>query len=345
MTKVLTIFDRQEWTNYIRGAAEYDFYHTWHYHNLENSLENNSRPLLFVYQKDDDYIVFPLLERKIPETEFFDLTCVYGFSGPVSNKKMESLEDSFIESFKDAFISFLVDGNYISIFIRMHPFYKQQTLLNKFGGVHSNGKTVVIDLLKSIDDQRKDYRQSTMDSIKHAWKKGYRVAEEKGADALAIFTNIYNESMKRVGAADSYLFNDQYFASICNTNEYDARVLMVYDGDTIMSSTIITFTNDIIQAHLVGTRAEYLHKSPTKFLVDEITLIGRREGMRYYNLGGGLGYKHDNLFEWKSAFSNLHFEFNTWRYIANPAIYQNLVAKKGIINNAEIDFFPLYRYS
>jgi hypothetical protein len=345
MTKVLTILDREEWTNYIGGAAEYDFYHTWHYHTIENSLESKSRPLLFVYQQGDDYIVFPLIERNIPGTDFFDLTCVYGFSGPVSNKKMENLDDSFIENFKDAFISFLSGGNYISLFIRMHPFYKQQKLLDKFGGVHSNGKTVVIDLFKSIDDQREDYRQSTMDAIKHAWKKGFRVVEEKGPKALGTFAGIYRESMKRVGAADSYLFNDQYFNNICNTNEYDARVLMVYDGATVMSSTIITFTNDIIQAHLVGTRAEYLHESPTKFLVDEITLIGRREGMRYYNLGGGLGYKHDKLFEWKAAFSKLHFEFNTWRYIANPAVYQNLLAQKGINDNLEIDFFPLYRYA
>jgi len=345
MTKVLTILDRLEWTKYIRGAAEYDFYHTWHYNNLESCLESKARPLLFVYQQGDDYVAFPLIERKIPGTEFFDLTCVYGFSGPVSNKKMESLEGSFADNFKDAFVAFLADGNYISVFIRMHPFYKQQKLLDKLGGVYSNGKTVVIDLFKSIDDQRNDYRQSTMDSIKHAWKKGFRVVEEKGKEALAVFTDIYNESMKRVGATDSYLFNDQYFANICNTNEYDARILMVYDGVTVMSSTIITFTNDIIQAHLVGTRAEYLHKSPTKFLVDEITLIGRREGMRYYNLGGGLGYKHDKLFEWKAAFSNLHFEFNTWRYIANPIVYQNLLAQKGIKNDPEIDFFPLYRYA
>jgi len=341
MTRIFSIHDKREWTFYVRNAAEYDFYHTWHYH----SLETTGSPVLFVYQELDNYIAFPLLKREIPGSGYYDLSCVYGFSGPVSNQKIDRLGNAFMENFKKAFLTFLSDENYISVFTRMHPFYNQQHLLNKFGGVHENGKTVVIDLSESIEQQRQRYRQSAMDAIRHAWKKGFRVEEEKGPAALATFVEIYTESMKRLGASNQYLFNDRYFSNLCNTSEYDARILMVYDGDTVMSSTIITFTNGIIQAHLVGTRAEYLHQSPTKFLVDEITQIGRIEGMRYYNLGGGLGYKQDKLFDWKSAFSDQHIDFKSWRFIANPTVYQNLLDEKGIKENAEIDFFPLYRFA
>ncbi|MDB4923335.1 GNAT family N-acetyltransferase [Mucilaginibacter sp.] len=341
MTKKLTIHNRQEWRYYVRNAAEYDFYHTWHFH----SLETSDIPILFVYEEDDDYIAFPLLQRDIPGSTYHDLTCVYGFSGPISNKIMEKVDEAFIDKFKTAFTRFLLKENYVSVFARMHPFYKQQVLLDKFGGVHENGKTVIIDLSVSIEDQRKQYTQSTMDAIKHAWKMGYHVKEENGPCAVATFVKIYTETMRRVGATDYYLFNEEYFNKILNTDEYDARIIMVYNGDTVMSSTIITFTNGIIQAHLVGTKAEYLHKSPTKFLVDEITRIGRKMGMKYFNLGGGLGFKHDRLFDWKASFSTQCLDFNTWRFIANPAIYKQLLDEKGIDENAEIDFFPLYRYA
>ncbi|WPV01167.1 GNAT family N-acetyltransferase [Mucilaginibacter sp. cycad4] len=341
MIKIFSLLNKEEWISYVGNSAEYDFYHTWHYHSLETAGD----PILFVYEELDTYIGFPLLQRKIPGSDYSDLTCVYGFSGPFSNKKIDEIDEEVMGNFKGAFNNFLVNEKYVSVFVRLHPFYKQQKLLEKFGGIHENGKTVVFDLSLPIDEQRKKYRQSTMDAIKHAWKKGFRVEDETNTAGIKTFVEIYTENMKRVGASNYYLFNEKYFSEILNTSEYEARLLTVYYNDIAIASTIITFTNGIIQAHLVGTRAEYLHHSPTKFLADTITQIGREKGMKYYNLGGGLGFKNDKLFDWKCAFSDFHLDFKTWRYVANPEIYQKLLQDKGIEENAEVDFFPLYRYA
>jgi lipid II:glycine glycyltransferase (peptidoglycan interpeptide bridge formation enzyme) len=341
MIKMLTLLNKEEWIFYVRNSAEYDFYHTWHYHSLETAGD----PILFVYEESDTYIGFPLLQRKIPGSDYSDLTCVYGFSGPFSNRKIDEIDEVIMENFKAAFNNCLVNEKFVSVFVRLHPFYKQQKLLEKFGGVHENGKTVVFDLSISIDEQRKKYRQSTMDAIKHAWNKGFRVEDETNTAGINTFVEIYTENMKRVGASSYYLFNEKYFSEILNTSEYEARLLTVYYNDVAIASTIISFTNGIIQAHLVGARAEYLHHSPTKFLADSITQIGRKKGMKYYNLGGGLGFKNDKLFDWKCAFSDLLFDFKTWRYIANPEVYQKLLHDKVIEENTEVDFFPLYRYA
>ncbi|ASU34759.1 GNAT family N-acetyltransferase [Mucilaginibacter xinganensis] len=341
MTQLFTIADKNEWNWYVQNAMEYDFCHTWHYHHIDTSASS----LLFIYEEGTDFIALPLVKRQIPGSTFYDLTCVYGFSGPISNKKMEDLGDTMIENFKAAFLDFVEAGKYVSVFSRMHPFYKQQILLETLGGVHENGLTVVLDLSINIEEQRKRYRQSTMDAVKHAWKKGFKVREEKGPAAVATFIEIYNETMSRVGASDSYLFSETYINQLINTEEYHAKILMVYDGDTVISSTIIIFTNGIIQAHLVGTRTKYLCHSPTKFLVDEITIIGRALGMRYYNLGGGVGFKDDTIFKWKTSFTDYVLPYKSWRFIANPSVYQQLLHEKGIDENSDVDFFPLYRYN
>lgn len=341
MIKIFTIHNKLEWISYVQKAAEYDFYHTWHYHTLETS----GTPILAVYQEQNDFIAVPLLRRAIPGSEFFDLSCVYGYTGPFSNKKIEELDESLMENFKNAFLQYLSDEKYVSVFIRMHPFFKQQLVLEKFGGVFENGLTVVIDLSISIEAQREKYRQSTMDAVKHARKKGFVVKDGKQPEAIAVFVNIYHETMKRVGASDYYLFNEDYFAKILNTNEYDARLLTVYDGDEAICSTIVILTKGIIQAHLLGTRAEYLHHSPSKFLADEISIMGRSLGMHSYNLGGGLGFKEDALFKWKLGFTDLCLAYKSWRYIANPCAYQELLDKKNIDKTSDIDFFPLYRYA
>ena len=343
MIKLFTIHDRLEWTSYVHKAAEYDFYHTWHYHMLEP--DTSGSPTLLVYQEQDNFIAFPFLKRVIPESDLFDLSCVYGYSGPFSNRKMEDLDDTFTENFKDAFLNFLSQEKYVSVFSRMHPFFKQQLLLEKFGGVHENGRTVVIDLSESIEEQHKKYRQSTMDAVKHAWKRGFKIKEETGPEAIELFTSIYTDNMKRVHASDYYFFNEEYFEKILNTPEYDARLLTAYDGDIAICSTIVMFTSGIIQAHLIGTRSGYEHHSPAKFMADEISVIGRVSGMSYYNLGGGLGFKEDALFKWKLGFTDHCLDFKSWRYIVNPAKYQELLDKKNIDKNADIDFFPLYRYA
>jgi len=341
MTKIITIRDRMEWMSYVQKAAEFDCYHTWHY----NSLHKNGDPILFVYQQEDDFIAVPLVARPVPGTSYFDLTCVYGFSGPISNKKIDELDDQLTEGFKSAFMAYLHDENYISVFLRLNPFFKQDALLKKFGGVHDNGLTVVLDLSLSIEEQRKNYSESVRAAVKKARNRGFIVKEEKGPEAVALFISIYTETMQRVDASDYYLFSQEYFQRLLDSDEYDTRILMVYDGDEAIASTMIMFTNGIIQAHLVGTRREYLKYSPTKFMVDEITQLGREMGMRYFNLGGGLGFKDDNLLHWKLAFTDNTLDFKSWRYIANHPVYQQLLNERGIDENAEIDFFPLYRYA
>jgi len=339
MTKVLSIHDKLEWNAYVSKAVEYDFYHTWHYH----TLDTVGSPLLFIYESDEGFIGLPLIKRPIPGTSYYDLTSVYGYTGPISNMAMHCIPENVIEAFKKEFIRFLADGKFVSVFSRLTPFCQQTNILARFGGLHNNGLTVALDLSIDDDTRRKGYRNSTLPTIKQAWKKGIVVKEAKGPEAVATFASIYLENMQRVGASKMYLFDERHFDKLINTDEYDARILMVCDGDIAMAGTIVTFTNGVIQAFLIGTRNEYRKYSPSKFLVDEICLLGKSLGMRYYNLGGGVGFKEDSLFTWKAAFSPLHLPYKTWRYIANPAVYNALLEERGIDKNSDVDFFPLYR--
>ncbi|MGN6179174.1 MAG: GNAT family N-acetyltransferase [Mucilaginibacter sp.] len=339
MTKVLTLRDKQEWNAYILKAAEHDFYHSWHYH----SLDTSGHPFLFIYENNDGFIGLPLIKRSIPGSIYYDLTCVYGYTGPFSNNAMEGIPEQLIDEFCAEFMQFLTRGGFVSVFVRLHPFYQQQRILQKLGGIHSNGLIVALDLSVDTQTQRARYRDSILPALKKAWKKGFFIKEEKGYEAVSTFIDIYLENMRRVGASDYYIFSEEQIFQLLATDEYDARMLMVYDGDTVIASTIVTFTKGIIQGYLVGTRDEYRKYSPVKFLVDEISLLGKSLGMKYYNLGGGLGYKEDSLFYWKATFSDLHLPYQTWRFIADPAVYQSLLDQRSIDKDTEVDFFPLYR--
>jgi len=340
MKRIIKLFEKEDWKYYVGNSLQYDFYHTWHYH----SLDMVGEPLLFVYEEAGNYLAFPLIKRKIPGSKYFDLTSVYGYTGPISNQKFSELGTGFLENFNLSFMEFLAEDKIVSVFSRLHPFFDQRLALSKLGGIHSNGKTVAIDLTVPIEEQRKKYHRSLRGKINQLKRKGYEVRESAELEDLDIFANIYTENMKRIGATDSYLFPGSYFRALYNSDELNSKLLLVYLNNQAVSGAYIVCTNDIIQAHLLGTLTEYLSDSPAKLLTDEITVIGRRMGARYFHLGGGLNFKKDSLFEWKACFSELILDFSSWRYIAHPKVYDALLKMQKINPETDIDFFPLYRY-
>ncbi|RZJ85696.1 MAG: GNAT family N-acetyltransferase, partial [Chryseobacterium sp.] len=241
------------------------------------------------------------------------------------------------------FLEFLEKEKVITVFSRLNPFLNQNFLIQKFGSLHHNGNTVAINLQSSIEVQRKNYRETTAKHIRRCMKMDYVVKESKSVKDINAFFDIYCENMKRIGSTDFYLFNKHHFTALLGSDDVDCRLILVFSKGKMTCGQVIGCTHGILEAYLMGTAKEYLKESPAKFLIDQISVIGRRLGMKYYHLGGGLGFKQDSLFQWKAGFSDLFFNYHTWRYIANKQVYADLVTSTGNDINSEVDFFPLYR--
>lgn len=341
MKNVIMLSQKKEWIAYLKRAVNYDFYQTWTYHCIDKS---EGMPLLYVYEEGDDFIAFPLLKRYIPDSGCYDLGSVYGYSGPFASKNFECLDVQLIVNFRKAFLLFLQEENIVSVFSRLHPFFNQDVLMNTFGGVFGNGKVVVLDLGISYEEQQNGYQERNRRKIRQLRQKGFFIKEGGTEADIRVFAEIYTASMLRLEASADYFFDETYFSTLLNAQEFDARLLFVCDHSGYpVCGAIIVLTNDIIQAHLLGTREEYMAESPAKLLIDEITILGRKLGMKYYNLGGGLGFKEDSLFAWKATFSPLTLNYQSWRFIADQEEYNRILDDQDIDHNLDIDFFPLYR--
>ena len=340
MIQVISIHQEKEWKQFVSKSENYDFYHTWYYHHLDKS----GNPILFVYQENEDFIAFPLIKRVIPNSNLFDLTSVYGYSGPLSNKSFDKICNQMKENFKKEFEVFLKENGYISVFSRLHPFFNQLSLMEMFDGIHDNGLTVVIDLQTTIEVQRSNYQSKLRRHINKTRKLGFYLKEVNTAEAIREFTALYTENMQRLGASESYMFTEEYFQSMLNADDFDAKLFMLYLENEAVCGEIIICTKKIMQSHLLASSDKYNSYSPTKLITDEVSLIGRQLGMHYYSLGGGLGFKQDSLFHFKSLFSKLFMDFKSWRYIANEENYNLLLKESNIDPDLRVDFFPLYRY-
>lgn len=341
--QIITLSQKEEWLACINKCFTYDFYHTWQYH----STDPYGEAMLYVYSEDDVFVAFPLIKRCIPNTSYYDLTSVYGYAGPVSNVKFNTLTDSFLTNLKKSLLGYMKQEKIICLFSRLHPLIDQSAVINKFGGKVVNGKTVFIPLDKTIESQRSGYRNNHLRDITSLRNKNISFKEALTDDEIEEFVDIYTENMKRLNASDEYFFDHQYFKQLVYSEEFKGQILLLcFEGKPI-AGCVFTYTNDIIQVHLIATRTEHLHESPTKVLIDEVSYIGRERGMKYLHLGGGVGGKNDPLFYWKAGFSPCYLIFETWRIINDLVMYNQLSYEHtGLIDvDDKNDYFPLYRKS
>lgn len=338
MNTFLTIKEKQDWNYFIKRANSYDTYHLWEYHDIDPSGE----PMLFVLQKGHLFIALPLIKRKIPNSTLYDLTSVYGYSGPVSNERFENLNEGLLQEFQDSFMEFMNKENCISVFSRLHPFINQRLLLNRFGGIYENGKTLYVDLTVPYEEQIEDYDKRLAKQIRNLKARNYEVVESSDRKAIKLFTEMYTENMLRVGASGSYFFKEEYFANLLEHNPETSTLMMVYDQGNPTGGALLLHSKDIIRQHLSATSIDYLKESPSKFITDEVSLLGRRIGARYYHMGGGVGGQEDSLFKFKASFTKTTLDDYTWRFIADNQAYNALVEERGAAQLKQ-GFFPLYR--
>lgn len=330
-----------EWVGWLSKADAFDFYHTWSYHQLH---VQHGEPLLFVYAERQNFIAIPFIKRDIAGFDVSDLTSVYGYSGPVSNILSGTIDAGFIFRFRNAFLNFLSEEKIVTLFSGLNPFMDHSQLLDAIGGVTDNGRTVVMDLSLSADQQKLQYRKGVSRKIRILRDKGWTVRQAFGEGAIQSFTEVYCATMERLHAAAGYQFDRHYITSLLTAKEFDARLMFVYDDTGYpVCGAIVIITGQIMQAHLLGTRAEFRNASPAKLLTEELSEYGRALGLKYFNLGGGLSFREDSLFDWKRNFSPMTFEYKTWRYVADEAMYDKIIDYAGIDRDNQIDFFPLYR--
>lgn len=335
-----TIRNRDDWDKYIAQSYAHEGFHTWYYH----SLNTEGEPLLFVYEESKVFVSLPVIKRKIEGSEYFDMTCVYGYAGPLSNIAFEKLTTPTIMQFKIAFAAFMKAESSICIFSRLHPFLNQYHLLENIGGIKDNGTTLYVDLSISEEDQRNRYDKRLNRQIRSLRKMGYVIKEAESVQEIEDFVEMYHKNMDRLNASPNYYFNAQYFINLLNKEYMKNKLVLIYDGANLMCGALILLSDDIVRNHLSATSPDYLSISPSKLLTDEISMIGRRLGKKIFHLGGGVGGKEDSLFNFKKLFSNLQVKDRIWCYINDESAYTHLVLRSGVDINPETKFFPLYRH-
>ncbi len=333
------ISEKAEWQNALEDIGHYDFYHTYDYHYLSKSKDEKA--ILLKYKEGNKTICFPLIIRKISDSGFYDATSVYGYAGPLQKNIDKNFKNN---AFSEALNNYFISENIISVFSRLSPYITNQDIvLNHIGEIKRLWKVVNIDLTVDLKRQRELYSRTTKRYINKC-RKLCDVIISNSSSSMDDFVDLYYENMNRVNAKKNYYFSKEYFLKFINGTDYKTDIVLAVFKETgeIISAALMVKTNDIVQYHLSGTKAEYLYLSPIRLLIDEMRINASLENKTFFNLGGGLGNTNDGLFKFKSSFSKDFKPFKIWKHIVNNDVYNSMVDQY-VTSDCDSSFFPLYR--
>ncbi len=350
---LLTTRESDAWMRVLDDCAPYDFYHLPAYHALaEDAGEGAAR--LFVYTAGGYTIALPLLLRPIddcllsgPEAAGWqDATSVYGYAGPVCSHA--AMPEPLVRDFQVALVRQLHEFRIVSVFSRLHPLLPQRPVLAGLGDFTVTA-TASIDLTLPEEAQRARMRRSHCHRVNKLRRQGVTCLEDREGKYLADFRRVYDETMRRVGAAERYFFPAEYFDRLGRGLGERLRLFVCLAAGEVVCGALFVTCHGIVQYHLSGTLNKALRLAPMTLLIDEVRRWATRRGARVLHLGGGTTpHADDSLLHFKTGFSDRTHEFATWRWVVQPGIYRELCAAKALRDEADgragdPRFFPAYR--
>ena len=348
--RVLNTTQAEEWMGVLGRTAQHDFYHLPCYHRLAESRgEGNAH--LFVHDDGSHLIALPLLLRPLPDgsgADWSDATSVYGYAGPVASHA--DMPGQVVRNFQQALTGALAERHVVTAFSRLHPLIAQHAVLAGLGECHPGGQTVSIDLTLPADVARARFRASHRTRINKLRRDGVTGMIDGEKRHLREFISIYHETMRRVGAQDSYFFDEEYFTGLVECLGSALQLFVTTDSaGNVLCGALFTICDGVVQYHLGGTRDSALTISPMALLFDTARLWASEQRARILHLGGGVGGGEDSLFRFKSGFSDSRHDFATWRWIIAPEVYRKLCDERlradqlHGLEPVSADFFPAYR--
>jgi hypothetical protein len=321
--------------------------------NRESFTHFGGQGMLFIYGDSRNFIIYPFFKRSISYLPFsdnsvkdlYDVVSPYGYGGPLVQVEDETISEELWTGFYKRFDDFCKESNIVSEFCRLHPIFDNHKPVGNFsqGITQRMGQIVYVDLRRSEEEilagMSMDHRQGTRKALRNPDLSFELNAEENYTECLF---NIYTQTMQRAKALKKYFFSQSFFnAAVQLLGEHLSLPHVTYQGDIIAGMLLLKY-GELAYFWLSGSKSSYLRLYPNNLLLYSSFLQSKKEGLKYFVLGGGL--TAESLFTFKAGFSKLTKDFYVYKRIHHKREYERLVELRGKYSRQiSGDFFPQYR--
>lgn len=266
-------------------------------------------------------IAFPLLVREITGTELSDAISPYGYPGAAVREQRGAAPDPVEIDWSGTGL--------VSVFAR-ERLAKEPCL----------ARATERSAVQVHDPSRpRSLRSRFGEQIRRNRKLGYRLEVlpglETSVEQRTSFHAVYTQTMRRAEAAERYLFEPEYFATILGFGRSWLLLCRSQEGATA-AGAIVALSDGLLHYYLGGTAEAHLGDSPFKNVVEAMIELAGELGVPL-NLGGGV-QPGDGLEDFKRGFANRELPFHTHEIVCDPDAYGRLSAGR-----QDSGFFPLYR--
>jgi hypothetical protein len=182
-------------------------------------------------------------------------------------------------------------------------------------------------------------RPSDRRQIRRNLEAGYELTLVPGPQTTpaqrAGFLDLYEQTMRRTGAAAHYFFGAAYFDRALASEGTWLALATAPDGE-LAAASLAAVSDGFLHYYLSGSADSHLGDSPMKNVVARLVGHAAELGLPL-NLGGGIS-RGDALEEFKRGFANRELTWHSSEVVCDPPTYARLSAGRD-----DAGFFPAYR--
>jgi GNAT acetyltransferase-like protein len=290
-------------------------------------------------QNEDGVLLAPLIVREIEGTGERDAVSPYGYPGLAGEEDRGGLLPDPLASLALSVrtktppvldpggVDFSGTG-LVSIFIRhrLGP--------SPLAGATERNVVQIADPALPRKSRPSDRRQ-----VRRNLEAGYELELVLGSETTpeqrAGFLDVYEQTMRRTGAATHYFFGAGYFERILEAERTWLILARGPEGD-LAAASIAVVSDGYLHYYLSGSADSHLRAAPMKNVVTRLVEFAVELGLPL-NLGGGIS-PGDALEEFKRGFANRRQAWLTSELICDERRYEELAAGRSAGS-----FFPAYR--
>lgn len=294
-----------------------------------------------IYSFDNKIILYPFVKREFvldKFTKFYDITCIYGRGGIISNL-LEG--DKLLEDFHLNFIDYCKKEKIINSFDRFHPIIGNHKFSNQLTNIELIQDFIVLDLDDSFININNNFEYRHKKSISKAIRNNIEIFIEEDLKHLDDFLFIYKDMLNYQNADRFYYFEKKFYIALDDYLKNNFFFAYAKYNNKIISCELILHNNYYAHSYLGATLIDYKNLCPNHLLKSNIInhLVDMR--CKYYLLGGGIN-NNDGIYEYKKGFAPKGI-YNSYigKAIYDDKLYNNLKKEydKSGVNLNKLQFY------
>lgn len=268
------------------SSGREDVYFRRDYAEISAVLEQGEAVVL-----EEEEAVFPIVVRKTP-SGVRDATNPYGYGGAVAPDAAAG------RRFYDRYQEWCVENGLVTSFVRFHPLLENHRYAEPLFRLEPVAGSVSWGLDGDLFAGMHAHHRR---AVRKAERAGIEVAAAEAPEGLDVFAALYEETMRRQGASDFYLFPAEYWRGLAGRDWLlllEARA----DGETV-AAILCLATAPWLHYHLGASTDAARSTGASHLLMLTAARWGQERGYEQFHLGAGVGGGGGALLEWKRRFS------------------------------------------